>query len=143
MKQLFILLTLSMFLNASKGQSKEEKSVETAVAYFIKALESGDRKALENITMEKLSYGHSSGSIENRNMFIESLASGKSDFVTIKTSEQTISVSGNTSIVRLRLDAKTLDKGKEAEVHLHVMMVFQKEKRDWKILARQAVKIVS
>lgn len=143
MKQLFILLTLSMFLNASKGQSKEEKSVEAAVAYFIKALESGDRKALENITMEKLSYGHSSGSIENRDLFIESLASGKSDFVTIKTSEQTISVSGNTSIVRLRLDAKTLDKGKEAEVHLHVMMVFQKEKRDWKILARQAVKIVS
>lgn len=143
MKQLFILLTFSMFINASQAQSREEKQVEAAVTYLISALESGDRKALENITMEKLSYGHSSGSIENRDMFIESLASGKSDFVTIKTSEQTISVSGNTAIVRLRLDAKTLDKGKEAEVHLHVMMVFQKEKRDWKILARQAVKLVS
>ena len=133
-------IILFLFISASfvaVSQTKEEKKVEAAVTYLISALESGDKTALENITMEKLSYGHSGGSIETREQFIENLVSGKSDFVTIKTSNQT------TSIVRLRLDAKTLDKGKEAEVHLHVMLVFQKEKGDWKMLARQAVKLVS
>jgi ketosteroid isomerase-like protein len=139
-------IMLFLFISASfaaVSQTKEEKKVEAAVAYLISALESGDKTALENITMEKLSYGHSGGNIETREQFIENLVSGKSDFVTIKTSNQTVSISGNTSIVRLRLDAKTLDKGKEAEVHLHVMLVFQKEKGDWKMLARQAVKLVS
>jgi ketosteroid isomerase-like protein len=143
MKKSIMLFLFIAATFVAVSQTKEEKKVEAAVAYLISALESGDKTALENITMEKLSYGHSGGGIETREQFIENLVSGKSDFVTIKTSNQTISISGNTSIVRLRLDAKTMDKGKEAEVHLHVMLVFQKEKGDWKMLARQAVKLVS
>ena len=39
------------------------------------------------------------------------------------------------------LNAKTNDGGKPAEVHLKVLLIWQKGKSGWKLLARQAIKI--
>jgi hypothetical protein len=96
---------------------------------------------LELIASEKLSYGHSTGLVEDKKAYVEALTNGSSDFVTIKISNQTISVIDNHAIVRHRLDATTLNKGVSGEAHLHVMMIFKKEKGEWKLLARQATKV--
>jgi ketosteroid isomerase-like protein len=61
--------------------------------------------------------------------------------VTIDLSEQTISISEKVAIVRHTLNAKTNDGGKPAEVHLKVLVIWQKGKSGWKLLARQAIKI--
>jgi ketosteroid isomerase-like protein len=42
--------------------------------------------------------------------------------------------------VRHKLHAKTNDGGKAGEVRLFVLLVFQKENKQWKLLARQAVR---
>ena len=49
-----------------------------------------------------------------------------------------MSISGNTAIVRHRLDARTNDGGKPGEAHLFVLLIFQKDHKQWKMLARQA-----
>ena len=143
MKKVFILMALSVCLNYAQSQSKELKNVEKATSNLIAALESGDRASLEKITMANLTYGHSNGLVETQEEFVEKFATGKSDFVTINTSNQQIFISGKTAIVRHRLDAVTKDNGKDGEAHLNVMIVFQKDKGEWKMLARQSVKIVS
>ena len=79
--------------------------------------------------------------VEGKAEFISKIVSGKSDFVSIGLNNQTIAVSGSTAIVRHRLDAKTNDNGKPGEVHLQVLLVWQKLHGHWKLLARQAVKI--
>ena len=57
---------------------------------------------------------------------------------------QAISISGNVAVVRLRLDANTKDAGKPpAQIKLLILMVWQKDQGTWKLLARQAVKILS
>jgi hypothetical protein len=143
-KKLFItsiiLLAITTGINA---QSKDETAVADAVEKLRKSMVDGNRADLESIALEKLSYGHSGGHIDDKKEFVEKIASGASDFVTIDLSAQTISISGNTAIVRHKLDAKTNDGGKPAEVHLLVMLVFQKDKKQWKLLARQAVKLAS
>ena len=89
-----------------------------------------------------MTYGHSSGTIEDQQTFVHNIASGNSDFVTIDLSEQTISVSGKTAIVRHTLIAATNDKGKgQGTVKLHILTVWEKSGGSWKLLARQAVKI--
>jgi ketosteroid isomerase-like protein len=133
------LLFLSGYLNA---QSKEEQSVAKAVEKLTKAMVDGDKEVLEGMITDKLSYGHSGGHIDDRKEFVEKLTNGSSDFVKIDLSEQTISVSGNTAIVRHILKAKTNDSGKPGEVNLRILLVWQKTKGDWKLLARQAVKII-
>ena len=136
------VLLLSMAVGAN-AQSKDEANVAAAVEKLRKAMVDGDKKELEDIVLDKLSYGHSGGHVEGKAEFVDKIVTGKSDFVTIDLSDQTIAISGNTAVVRHKLEAKTNDNGKPAEVHLLVLLVFQKDHKQWKLLARQAVKITS
>ena len=141
-KKLSILL---LFIGAAAfaiGQSKEEQAVATVVTSFKQAMIDGDSLMLDKLTSDKLSYGHSGGHIQDKPEFIHSFTSGASDFVTLDLTEQTISVSGNTAIVRHILTANTNDKGKQpTTVKLGVLTVWQKQHGDWKLLARQAVHV--
>ena len=105
------------------------------------AMIDGDRNRLEELVADKLSYGHSSGHIDDKNEFLDKISSGKSDFVTISLSDQTVAVSRNTAIVRHILKATTNDGGQPGEVNLRVLLVWQKKKGNWILLARQAVKM--
>ena len=139
-----LLLTTTAILFFSlllMAQSKDEKAVADAVEQLRMAMINGDRTMLEKLVAEKLSYGHSGGHIDDKKEFVEKLASGASDFVTIDLSEQTISISDKVAIARHTLNAKTNDGGKPADVHLKVLLIWQKQKSGWKLLARQAIKI--
>lgn len=140
-KNLFLLLFFSVATLCSFSQSKKEKQVAAAVENLRLAMISGERSALENIASDKLNYGHSSGKVETKQEFVESIASGKSDFVTCDFTEQKITMNGKVAVVYFNLSAKTNDNGKPGEVNLKLMTVWQLEKGGWKMLARQAVKI--
>lgn len=127
-------------MHIASAQSKDEKAVGQAVESLRKALLDGDKASLEKIADNRLSYGHSSGKIEDKAAFVEALVSGKSDFVTLNLSDQTITVAGNTAIVRHTLDGDTKDNGQAGTVHLNVLLVWVKEGGGWKLLARQAVR---
>lgn len=125
----------------SFAQPKKEAQVNAAVEKLKLAMVSGERAALESIAADQLSYGHSSGLVETKAQFVEKIASGSSDFVTIELKNQTITISGNTAIVRHELHGTTNDNNKPGEVHLRIMLVWQKQNKEWKLLGRQAVKI--
>ena len=101
----------------------------------------GTKKDLENIAANELSYGHSNGLVENKAEFVEALASGKNDFVTINLAEQTIKLAGNTAEVRHKLTGETNNGGQAGTVNLGVLLVWQKQQGQWKLLARQAFKL--
>lgn len=141
MKKIILLILITIVSVGGFAQSKSEKQVSAATEQLRKAMVDGDRTALENIAAEKLSYGHSGGHIDDKKEFVEKIASGNSDFLSIDISDQTISISGKTAIVRHILTAKTHDKGKDiADVHLRIILVWQKQAGKWRLLARQAVK---
>lgn len=123
------------------AQNKEEQSLTAAVDKLKNAMISGDQKALEEVAADDLSYGHSGGKVEDKATFVETIASGKSDFVTIELKNQTVKVTGKTGVVRHELHATTNDGGKPGEVHIGIMLVWQKQGKDWKLLARQAYKL--
>jgi len=141
MKIYSILLAFCMMSTVSFAQSKEEKAVASQVEILRKAMVDADKASLEKIADEKLSYGHSGGKIEDKTAFISNIASGKSDFVSIDLSDQTVAISGNTAIVRHTLIAETNDNGVAGHVKLYVLLVWSKEGSQWKLLARQAVKV--
>ena len=123
------------------AQTKEETAVLAAVENMRLAMISGDRTALENVAATDLSYGHSSGKIQDKAAFVEAIANGSSDFVSIELKNQTVKVTGKTALVRHELHAKTNDGGKPGEVHLGIFLVWQKQGGDWKLLGRQAFKL--
>ena len=125
------------------SQSKETVAVQNAVEQLKKAMIDADKAALEKLTADDLSYGHSSGRVENKTEFVESLVSGKSDFLTMDLTNQTVKVSGNTAIVRHNLSGNINDSGQAGTVKLFVMLVWVKQGKQWRLLGRQAVRLAS
>ncbi len=140
-----ICITLFVFLimaSATFAQSAAEKEVATAVESLRKVLVDPDKEGLEKITHPNLSYGHSSGKIEDQKAFMQALISKESDFTSITLSDQTVQISGDVAIVRHKLSGKTHDKGKDpGTVNLGVMLVWTRVGGEWKLLGRQAYKI--
>ena len=142
MKKILYSIIFCFVLNAaSQAQSKDERDVTAAVEMLKQAMVDGDKVQLEYIAAPELSYGHSSGKVEDKAAFVDALTSGKSDFVAIDLTEQTIRVIGNTAIVRHILTAKTNDNGTPGNAHIRILLVWQKQQGKWKLIARQAVKM--
>jgi hypothetical protein len=107
-----------------------------------KAMVDGDTVTLEKLTSGELSYGHSSGKLQTKKEFISDFATGASDFVSIDLTDQNVKVVGNTAIIRHILTAATNDKGKgPGTTKLGILLVWIKNKGQWQLLARQAVKV--
>lgn len=137
MKSILILL----FFFVGSSLHAQEADVANTVESLKQALIDGKKELLEKIAHEDLTYGHSSGLIENKKEFVEALVSEKSDFVSITLEEQTIKVTGNTATVRHKMTGETVNNGTQSTLNLKVLLVFVKVGKEWKLLARQAVKI--
>ena len=126
---------------AGWAQSKEEKEVTARVETLRKAMQDADKAALENIAAEELSYGHSNGKIEDKAAFVEAIASGKNDFVKIEVSDLMVRIVGNTAIARHKLAGDVANDGVPGKINLGLLLVWQKQKNEWKLIARQAFKL--
>jgi Domain of unknown function (DUF4440) len=140
---LVVLLLLTLAVRPAIAQDKDEPALTAAVESFRKALVDPDKATLDRLTLDQLTYGHSSGLIQDKAAFEQALLSGSSDFVSIDLTDQTISVVGNTAWVRHTLSAVTNDGGKPGTTHLSVLLIWMKQKGQWRLLARQAVKVQS
>lgn len=144
-KSIFVAASflVCVFSQASFANDADIETLGKKVTALSKAMIDADGKALNALSSPALSYGHSGGHIENQAEFIEKIISGKSDFVTINVNDQTISISGDTAIVRHTLNADIKDGGVPNTIKLGVLLVWQKQGGDWKLLARQAFKFPS
>lgn len=99
--------------------------------------------ALADLFADDLSYGHSDGKLDTKASISGSLLDGSSDFTTIDISEQTVQVSGDVAIVRHRLVADTNDSGRTGHVKLKILLVWRRQGGEWRLLARQAVRVAA
>jgi len=140
MKQVILSFLLTICISAN-AQSKAELNLIDAINRLHKAMVNGVREELSVIVSDHLTYGHSGGAVENKEAFIEKIVSGKSDFINISVEQQTIDIVKDIALVRHTLLGETNDNGKPASLKLKVLLVWKKEKGEWRLLARQAVKL--
>ncbi|KRC19345.1 MULTISPECIES: nuclear transport factor 2 family protein [unclassified Acidovorax] len=125
------------------SSAASEQSVAAAAERLRVAMVDPTQATLAQLVADDLSYGHSGGRVDTKDSFIGDLLAGKSDFVTIAISDQTIKVVGNTAIVRHTLTADTNDSGKPGKVQIKILGVWQQQGSQWKLLARQAVRVAT
>ncbi len=118
----------------------DTQALELSVEALRRAMVNGDSLALRSLTSERLTYGHSSGKIEDKESFVTSLVTKTSDFESIILSDQEISVEGDVAWVRHILKGNTIETGKPSPVNLKILLIWTKEGGIWKLLARQAVR---
>ncbi|QGW81674.1 nuclear transport factor 2 family protein [Variovorax paradoxus] len=146
-KKLFLVAASAMLFTGcammpAGGGASTEPAVAAAAERLRVAMIDPTPAALGALVADDLSYGHSGGRVDTKDSFIGDLVAGKSDFVSITITDQTIKVvGGDTAIVRHTLAADTLDSGKPGKVALKILGIWKKQGNDWKLLARQAVRI--
>jgi ketosteroid isomerase-like protein len=138
-----IMMTLALLTGApaAAAQSGDEAAVAQAVEAFRNAMLKADRAQFEALCADQLSYGHSAGRVETKAQFIDAATSGRSTWKFITLTDQTIQIVGNNAIVRHTLTGETERDGKTNPVKIGVLMVWHKQDGNWKLLARQAVRL--
>lgn len=141
-KIILVILSLTLFNTMISAQSKDEKEIIALMETLRKAMMNADKTVLENIASEDLTYGHSSGTLEDKAAFVDAIASRKNEFLKIDFPDLSVKFTkNNTALVRHKIVGDTRNDGKPGTVNIGVLEIFEKQKGQWKMIARQAYKL--
>jgi uncharacterized lipoprotein YehR (DUF1307 family) len=136
---------LLVFVLTSCKDSNNEANVKIEVAAAIETLNNTiidpNEELLKDISLPQLTYGHSTGVIENQQKFIDQLVNGDFDYTSVRKFDQTIDVLGDTAIVRHILAIEGRNVGQSTTFRLGVILCFQRQGGNWRLLARQGYKL--
>ena len=123
--------------------SADEEAVAKNVEAFRVAQVAADAKAFDALCAPELSYSHSDGRVENKAEFIAGATSGKSKWLSLKYEDPKIRVVNNVAIVRFHWlgEQEAIADGKKSSTNLHILMNWQKQGADWKLLTRASTKL--
>jgi len=121
----------------------DEDAVAKNVEAFRAAQVATDGKALDALCAPELSYSHSDARIEDKVTFIKNATDRKTKFLSLAYQDPKIRVVGNVAIVRFNWvsESEALADGKKSGNKLHILMNWQKQGADWKLLSRAATKL--
>jgi ketosteroid isomerase-like protein len=122
------------------AETSDEAAIRRDLERLRKALLSADKVQLEQLTAAQLSYGHSSGKVQNKSEFVDGVLNRKAVVKSLTFPDVTIAVAGNAAIVRHIYASESEAGGKTDNIRLSVLAVWQKQDGDWKLLARQGYK---
>ena len=118
-----------------------EKDVAQAVDHLTQAMLHKDIPELQKLTATKLSYGHSSGKVQDKKEFIADIETGKSAFKTLEMQKQTITLQGDTALVRNHFSAQALNGTEVVPTEIENLQIWQKQGGKWLLIGRQAFRI--
>ena len=137
-----LLLLLTLILNQAFAQSKEEAKVWERVEALTKAVfETKDSAALLDLVSSKVTYGHSSGVLEDKTTMVQKAVASKTEYKNRNFERVSIDVNDKAAIVRHNFRAISMENGKESPLDLGILQVWKKENGKWRLWARQAVRI--
>ena len=121
----------------------DEDAVAKNLEAFRAAQASSNAEILASLCAAELSYSHSDGRVEDKATFIANATSGKSKVLSLEYQDPKIAVVGPAAIVRFHWvgEAEAVADGKKSSTNLHILMNWQKQGSDWKLLSRAATKL--
>jgi ketosteroid isomerase-like protein len=123
--------------------STDDETVAKNVEAFRAAQVAADAEALASLCAAELSYSHSDGRVEDKATFIANATSGKSKFLSLEYKDPSIRIVGPAAIVRFHWlgEQEAVADGKKSSTNLHILMNWQKQGSDWKLLSRASTKL--
>lgn len=123
---------------AAHAIDSDAERVAHAVERLRVAMLDSNGAALRTLVEDDLTYGHSSGQLQDRAAFLKTL-DGTHAFQSIALSGQTVTVSGDSAWVRHTFDSvNNLPDGKTSTAHIGVLQVWKRHPDGWRLFARQA-----
>ena len=133
-----LALGAAAFPSLASAQAGDEAAVNQAVEAMRRAMIDANREQLDALAHDALSYGHSAGAVENKQQFIDVIASRRTVYKSISLTNPSSAVVGNNAIVRHIFSAEVESGGSQTRPRIGVLMVWVKDGGNWRLLARQA-----
>ena len=136
-----IALAASTLAGPARAADADEAAVAQAVEALRKAALTQDKAKLEGLVADQVSYGHSSGVVQNKAELIDGVMTRKSTVKTLDFPELKVAVVGNSAIARHLYVSDSETDGKLTNTKIGILAVWQKQDGNWKLLARQGYKL--
>jgi Domain of unknown function (DUF4440) len=92
-----------------------------------------DKAGLELLAADQLSYGHSSGKVQNRAEFVDGVVTRKAVVKSLGFPQLTVAVAGDAAIARHLYVSDSETEGKPDHTRIGVLAVWQKQDGNWKL----------
>ena len=137
------MLAIGLLGVVSAFAAADEDAVAKNVEAFRAAQFAADAKTLDGLCAPELSYSHSDGRVEDKAAFVANATDGKSKFLSLAYQDVSIRVVGDAAIVRFHWlgETQAAADGKKSATNLHILMNWQKQGADWKLLTRASTKL--
>lgn len=141
MRTRILILVVSLFVCGNALAQSDTTILGNTMLAMDLALQRKDSVLLKVVLHDKLVYGHSNGWRESKRELIDHLFDGTVTYKYINEFEPSYVFEGNIACVRTNPDVNVLMNGKLIELKLHVLTVWIKTDRGWRLLSRQSIRI--
>ena len=141
-----LLLTLVAFCLAFSNPASAEDTRSAALAAAddarVAATKSADREKLTAIFSDDLRYAHSSGTVDTKQTYIESLTSGRTKYLALDYDERAFTFPApGIALMSGRAHVKVANATGEVDMVLSFLSVWHEENGHWRFLAWQSCKL--
>ena len=120
----------------------DEDAVLKNVEAFRAAQAAGNAEALVALLAEELSYSHSNAKIDTKAQLLDGVAKANYKWTSLEYKDPTVRIVGPAAIVRFNfVGEQEFTDGKKTPQNLAILMNWQKQGSDWKLLSRAATKL--
>jgi ketosteroid isomerase-like protein len=120
----------------------DEDAVAKSVEAFRVAQAAGNAEGLASLCADDLSYSHSNAKVDTKASLLDGVAKANYKWTALEYKDPTIRVVGPAAIVRFTfVGEQEFNDGKKTPQNLHILMNWQKQGSDWKLLSRGATKL--
>ena len=135
-------LALGLLAVPAAFAGADEDAVLKNVEAFRAAQAAGKADAIAPLLAEEVSYSHSSGAVEDKAKLLAGIANANYKWTSLEYRNPTVRVVGPAAIVRFNfVGEQEFNDGKKTPQNLHILMNWQKQGSDWKLLSRAATKL--
>ena len=120
----------------------DEDAVLKNVETFRAAQAAGNPEVIASLCAEELSYSHSNAKVDTKAALLDGIAKANYKWTSLDYKDPTVRIVGPVAIVRFNfVGEQEFTDGKKTPQNLHILMNWQKQGSDWKLLSRAATKL--
>ena len=143
---LSLLLVLAVPVTATRAETKAPKApagdvVKAAELKRFEAAQKSDLDALGQLLADDLTYTHSTGVLETKAVFLDSLKSGKLQFKKIEPADLQVRVYATNAVINGTAKISVVSEGQPKDVHIRFTDVWVSHAGRWQMVAWQSTKL--
>lgn len=130
------------FSNPASAEDKRSAALTAADTERVAAMKSADREKLAAILSDDLRYAHSSGTVDTKQSFIESLTTGRTKYVALDYKDRAFTFPApGIALMAGRAHVQVVNATGEVDMQLSFLSVWREENGRWRFLAWQSCKL--